>query len=181
MDNNQWLQKIPDRIGNYLAGFADGEGSFNVSLVKREDYVLGWKVVMTFNVSQRDKTVLTLFKRYLGCGRFQYRKDGVWYYIVSNPTSIQEKVIPFFKRFSFFSSTKKTNFSIFSKISEMMMKGEHYNQDGLHNIIKLREKLNIGKGRKRKWELQHYKQSLVENPQRPYARVKYRPKYLNDN
>ena len=156
MENDQWLQNIPPRVGNYLAGFADGEGSFNVSLVKRDDYVLGWKIVMIFNVAQRDQTVLALFKKYLGCGRLQYRKDGVWYYVVSSPKSIQERVIPFFKRFSFFSSTKKTNFSIFCQIAKIMNEGGHYNHDGLRKIIELREKLNIGKGRKRKWELHHY-------------------------
>ena len=174
----QWLKTIPPRIGDYLAGFADGEGSFNVSLIKREDYVLGWRPVMTFNVSQRDKTVLALFKRYLGCGRFQYRADGVWYFIIQNPKSIQERVIPFFKKFSFFSSTKKTNFSIFQQIGKIMANGDHYNQEGLQRIIELREKLNIGKGRKRKYEIADYQQFLAENPQRLYARAKYRPKHL---
>lgn len=175
---NDWLRKIPERVGNYLAGFADGEGSFVVSLVKRDDYVLGWKVVMIFNVSQRDKTVLTLFKRYWGSGRFQYRKDGVWYYIVSNPRAILERVIPFFKRFSFFSSTKKKNFSIFQQIAKIMSENGHYSQEGLQKIIELREILNVGKGRKRKYEMCHYQQWLTENPQRLYAKVKYRPKYL---
>jgi hypothetical protein len=185
MDENnqdtQWLQNIPDRIGDYLAGFADGEGSFVVSLVKRSDYVLGWKPVMIFNVSQRDKTVLVLFKRYLGCGRFQYRKDGVWYYVVSNPRAITERVIPFFKRFSFFSATKKKNFSIFQKVASIMLTGGHYTQEGLNDIIELREQLNVGKGRKRKYEKNHYQQWLAENPQRLYARVKYRPKHLGRN
>src|SRR3989344_4027513 len=139
MTQERWLQDVPERIGHYLAGFADGEGSFNISLVKRDDYILGWKVVMTFNVSQRDKTVLTIFKKYLGCGRFQYRKDGVWYYIVSNPKSIQERVIPFFQRFPFFSSTKKTNFSIFRQIGKIMNDKGHYNHEGLRKIIELRE------------------------------------------
>ena len=174
----KWLDLIPPRVGDYLAGFADGEGSFNVSLIKRDDYVLGWRPVMTFNVSQRDKTVLTLFKRYLRCGRFQYRKDGIWYFVVQNPKSIQERIIPFFKRFSFFSSTKKTNFSIFQQIGKIMATGSHYNQEGLEQIVRLREKLNFGKGRKRKYEIAHYQQSLAENPQRLYARAKYRPKHL---
>jgi hypothetical protein len=178
MMTDDWLRQIPQDVGWYLAGFADGEGSFNVSLVKRSDYVLGWKVVMIFNISQRDKTVLTLCKRYLGCGRFQYRKDGVWYYIVSNPRSIQERVIPFFKRFSFFSSTKKKNFSIFLKIAKLMNDGKQYTQEGLQEIIAVREKLNEGRGRTRKYEMSHYQQWLTENPQRLYARVKYRPKHL---
>jgi len=33
-----WLRKVPQEKGWYLAGFVDGEGSFNVSLRKRNDY-----------------------------------------------------------------------------------------------------------------------------------------------
>ena len=175
---DDWLKNIPERVGNYLAGFADGEGSFIVALTKREDYVLGWKVIMVFNISQRDQTVLNLFKRYLGCGRMQYRKDGVWYFIISNPRAIHERVIPFFKRFSFFSLTKKKNFSVFQQVGKIMVKGGHYTQEGLQKVMELREQLNVGAGRKRKYEISHYKKWLSENPQRLYARVKYRPKHL---
>ena len=31
------LKKISPEIGNYIAGFVDGEGSFNISLKKRDD------------------------------------------------------------------------------------------------------------------------------------------------
>ena len=33
----EWLNKIPDELGYYLAGFVDGEGSFNVSLRQKSD------------------------------------------------------------------------------------------------------------------------------------------------
>ena len=171
-NNSGWLKKISPRIGNYFAGFVDGEGSFNVSMRKRNDHTLGWQIVLTFNVSQRDKTVLVLLKRHLGCGRLQERKDGVWYYVVSNPAAIQERILPLFKKYTFLSSSKKTNFSLFSAIAEMMAKNEHLTQEGMQEIIRLREKLNIGRGRKRKYSLTDYKQSLSENPQRLYARIR---------
>lgn len=163
-------------IGHYLAGFVDGEGSFNVSLRKRDDHTLGWQIILTFNVSQRDKTVLTLLKRHLACGRLQERYDGVWYYVVSNPTAIQEKIIPFFERFPFLSISKKRNFSIFKKIAKMMANNEHLTQKGMKKIVKLRETLNLGRGRKRKYTYHDYAQSLLENPQRLYARVHPRKK-----
>lgn len=176
MSNTNWLKKIPPHIGHYLAGFADGEGSFNVSLRKLDDRTLGWQVVTTFNISQRDKTVLTLFKRHLGCGRLQKRKDGVHYYVVANPTSIEERVVPFFKRFPILSSGKKKNFAIFKKIVKLTAQNEHLNPEGLLRIVELREKLNEGKGRKRKYTIDHYKASLTENPQRLHARARSRRK-----
>ncbi len=73
---------------------------------------------------------------------------------------------------------KKKNFSIFQRVAVIMLEGGHYTQSGLQSIIELREQLNSGKGRKRKYEINHYQQWLAENPQRLYARVKYRPKHL---
>ena len=146
-----WLKQIPERIGWYLAGFCDGEGSFNVSLRKKTDYKVEWQIVLTFNVAQRDITNLALLKRYLGCGRLQYRKDGVHYFVVGNNRSIQEKVIPFFDRFYFFSASKKKNFSLFKSITRLVGEGQHLNPEGLKKIIILRERLNEGRGRKRKY------------------------------
>lgn len=176
MSNDDWLTKISPQIGNYLAGFTDGEGSFNVSLRKREDHTLGWQVKMTFNVSQRDKTVLTLLKRHLGCGSLWERQDGVWYYSVYNPQSIYERVVPFFNRFGFLSSVKKTNFSIFKKIVALTVVNAHLTPEGLAQVVLLRERLNEGRGRKRKYTIEDYQESLTENPQRLYVRVAPRKK-----
>ncbi len=172
--NYSWLKSIPQNIGNYIAGFVDGEGSFNVSLRKREDHSLGWQVILTLNVAQRDKTVLALMKHHLGCGRLQERKDGVWYYVIQNSVIIEKRIIPFFKKYPFLSSNKKKNFSIFSQITNMIFKKEHLSNKGMLKIIELREKLNEGKGRTRKYNLKDYKNSLSENPQRLYARPKPR-------
>ncbi len=171
MQDTSWLTNIPPQIGHYLSGFVDGEGSFNVSLRKRDDHSIGWQVVTTFNVSQRDKTVLVLLKKHLGCGRFQQRKDGVWYFIVSNPTSIEERVIPFFKAFPFLSSSKLKNFLVFKKIVAITSVNGHLTQEGLREVIELRETLNEGRGRTRKYTLDHYQASLAENPQRLHARA----------
>ena len=171
-----WLSNIPPHIGHYLAGFADGEGSFFVTLKKRADHTLGWQVTLIFNVSQRDKTVLALFKRHLGCGTLYQRKDGVWYYYVSNFTAIKEQVIPFFKKYGFLSASKKKNFSIFVKIADILSKSEEITPKELEEIIKLREKINEGRGRKRTYELEDYKNYLAENPQRLYAGITPRRK-----
>ena len=104
---NAWLKYVLPAHGWYLAGFADGEGSFNVSLRRREDHTMQWQVVLTFNVSQKEEYILAMFKKVLGCGRMQSRPDGIYYYVVSNPRSIVERVIPFFKTYTFWSQRKQ--------------------------------------------------------------------------
>jgi len=47
-----------NNLGYFLAGFVEGEGSFNVSLRKKTDYKVSWQVVMSFNVSQKDPSIL---------------------------------------------------------------------------------------------------------------------------
>jgi hypothetical protein len=142
------VKKIPPHIGNYLAGFADGEGSFNFSFRPRPDYQVPWKVSACFNISQRDRVILALFKRHLKCGTMRGRPDGVWYFEVNNLRSIEENVIPFFERFRFLSAKKKNDFHIFKLVVSMMKRGEHLTKEGITRILMLRNEMNEGGKRK---------------------------------
>ena len=135
-------------IGYYLAGFADGEGSFNLSFRPRQDYKSPWKVSLCFNISQKDKVILTLFKRYLGCGTLRSRPDGVWYYEVNNFNAIWEKVIPFFKKYHFLSAKKKRDFSKFCEIAVIIKQEKHLKEDGIRRILEIRRDMNDGGKRK---------------------------------
>ena len=152
---DKWLRQVPIDAGNYIAGFVDGEGSFHVSIRKRNDHRLGWQATLTLNVSQNERTIVAFIKRWIGCGNLQTRKDGVSYYVISNYRAINERVIPFFKRFRFRSEKKKKNFSIFCQIAEMMNRKEHLSEQGFKKLMKLREKLNEDRGRRRKYTVQN--------------------------
>jgi hypothetical protein len=145
------VKRIPERIGYYLAGFTDGEGSFNVSFRPRKDYSVPWKVSVCFNVSQRDKVILALFKHHLKCGTMRQRNDGVWYYEVNNLTAIQENVIPFFEKFRFLSAKKKRDFNKFKKIVAMMDDERHLTEDGIREILEIRRDMNNGGAKRRKY------------------------------
>jgi hypothetical protein len=157
---------IPSEIGWYLAGFTDGEGSFNVSFRPREDYGAPWKVSLCFNISQRDEVILALFKRHLGCGTMRQRADGVWYYEVNNLTAILENVIPFFERFHFLSAKKKRDFAKFVTLSKLLKEGRQRTPEGIKQILAIRSDMNDG-GKRR------YSDEMIlarlENPQRLHA------------
>ena len=148
------MKNIPNDEGNFIAGFTDGEGSFNVSIKKRLDYKESWKLTASFNISQKDRVILAWVKHILGCGTLRERKDGVVYYEVTNIASLHDVIVPFFRKFGFRSAYKKNNFRIFSEIVLMMHKGEHLTKEGFQKILELRENLNPGIGRKRKYTLQ---------------------------
>lgn len=161
------VKRIPPEIGCYLAGFTDGEGSFNVSFRRRRDYTLPWKVSLCFNVSQRDPVILSLFKRHLQCGTMRQRQDGLWYYEVNNLRPIVENVIPFFKKFRFLSAKKKRDFSKFECLAELFQRGRHLTRAGIDEILAIRRTMNDGGNRR-------YSDDDIlaafENPQRLYAR-----------
>ena len=163
MKEEKWLKQIPNHIGWYLSGFADGEGSFNVSLKRDSEYRVRWHIEPSFNVSQRDITILTQFKRHLKVGTLRERKDGVHYYEVRNYRALHKKIIPFFEKYHFFSAVKKKNFSIFRRIVSLMYQGLHTSPRGLKKILMLRERLNKGRGRKRKYSLDDYFNSQTES------------------
>ena len=138
------VRKVPPHIGYYLAGFADGEGSFNVVFRPRSDHRMPWKISLCFNVSQRERVILALFKRYLRCGTLRRRDDGVWYYEVNNFNAIVENVIPFFDRFRFLSAKKKRDFAKFKKIARIIQEGRHTTVEGVREILRVRRDMNDG-------------------------------------
>ena len=153
-DNQQERFQGLASIGYYLSGFVEGEGSFNVSFRKKSDYKVGWQVVLSFNVSQKDITVLRILKDKLSCGIIKQRKrDGLFSYDVTNSVAILNQVIPFFEKYPLLSKSKRDNFLIFKKISNKVGFKDHLTEEGLIEIAKLRESLNKGKGRTRKYTL----------------------------
>jgi len=142
-------RQIPSDLGNYLAGFTDGEGSFNVSFRKRKDYKIPWKISLSFNISQKDPVILSQFKKHLKCGSMRERKDdGIWYYEVTNFNAIQNNVIPFFQRFGFLSAKKKRDFSKFQQIAKLIENKDHLSVEGIKKILKIRKEMNDGGKRK---------------------------------
>lgn len=157
------VKSIEPKIGYYLAGFTDGEGSFNVTFRPREDYKIPWKISLCFNISQKDKVILALFKRHLKCGTLRQRKDEVWYYEVNNFSAIDENVIPFFKKFRFLSAKKKRDFYKFTQIAEIIKSKDHLSMSGIKQILLIRRDMNDGG--KRRYSEKEILKSIEESPE----------------
>lgn len=143
-----------DELAWYLVGFIDGEGSFNVSFRKKSDYKLNWQPVLSFNVSQKDVSLLELLRQRFGCGIIKQRKrDNLFSYDVTKPSDLWTRVIPFFEKYPFMSENKAKNLEIFTQITKLMLEKKHLTKNGLKQIAELRETLNEGKGRTRKYRL----------------------------
>jgi LAGLIDADG endonuclease len=143
-----YFAKIPHDKAYYITGFADGEGSFNTNFRIREDYLLGWKITPVFNISQKERTILALIKRYLQCGTIRPRNDGVWVYEVENRTALHERIVPFFKKFPFLSEKKKKDFRRFQQILDILKRHQSLTYTDIEEILELLDDIESKASRK---------------------------------
>ena len=149
------INKISSADGNYISGFADGEGSFNISFKERDDYKKKVKITASFNISQKDEKILVWIKSVFGCGTLRTRKDGIHYFEVTDVESLTNLVIPFFNRFPLRSGKAET-FNTFCKIVFMMKSKIHLTREGILKIFDMRETIHVGRIRK------HTREQLLE-------------------
>src|SRR3984957_10302721 len=98
-NSSYWLDRIPSDLGNWIAGFVDGEGSFNVPFRRERDRGLPWRVSLSFNVSQIGFELPELLRTTFGVGTVRNRGDGIHYLEVTRPRDLFERVFPFFEQF----------------------------------------------------------------------------------
>ena len=141
--SSSWLDQIPCDLGNWVAGFVDGEGSFNVPIRRERDRGLPWRVSLSFNVSQIGRELPELLRSVFGVGTVRDRGDGVHYFEVTRPRELFERVFPFFERFQL-RSPKQGDLAIFREITELVLSGRHLSTEGIGDILILRSPMNRG-------------------------------------
>ena len=122
--NIHHVNQINRDIAFYISGFSDGEGSFNVFFRKRDDFLIGWEMSPVFNISQKERRILTLFKKHLKCGTIRVCKDHVWVFQVDNKTSLINTIVPFFSKYGFLSDKKKKDYNRFKKLVKIIYQGK---------------------------------------------------------
>ena len=120
--SSDWLDRIPLDLGNWVAGFVDGEGSFNVPLRREHDRGLPWRVSLSFNVSQIGAGAPGLLRSVFGAGTVRGRGDGVFYFEVTKPKELEKRVFPSFERFPW-RTPKQFDLTVFRQITELVKSG----------------------------------------------------------
>lgn len=72
----------------------------------------------------------------------------MWYYEVTRPDHLEERIFPFFERFKL-RGPKAKEFDTFRKITQLVQLGRHLTADGIETIVKLRSPMNRGGKRRR--------------------------------
>jgi hypothetical protein len=171
---SDWLSAIPTDVGNYVAGFVEGEGSFNVPIIREHDRCLPWRITLSFNVSQRGAEMPQFLRKTLGVGRIRGRRDGVFYYEVTRPDQLVERIFPFFGRF-LLRGPKARDLELFKEITRLVRLGRHKSPDGIEEILSIRAPMNRG-GKRRRCDAEIIALLRSGNPQRPYAELPFEAK-----
>lgn len=136
-------------IANWICGFVDGEGCFSVSLIRNKTTGSGWQVFPEFVVTQGEKSrsALETIKNYFECGQIYINRrhdnhtESLLRYCVRSRKDLQERVIPFFRRYPL-RTAKKQDFEKFIKILQQMDRGEHKKFEGLCHIASTIQNMN---------------------------------------
>ena len=174
LSSSDWLEAVPYDLGHYIAGFVEGEGSFNVPIIREHDRLLPWRVTLSFNVSQRGPEMAMLLMDTFGVGRKRGRGDGVFYFEVTKPDHLEERVFSFFDRFRL-RGPKALDFEVFKEITKLVQLGRHRCADGIEEILVLRSPMNRG-GKRRRTDDEIIELLRAKNPQRPYAELPFEAK-----
>jgi hypothetical protein len=124
----------------WISGFTSAEGCFLVGIKPSNTISIGYQTFLRFKITQhiRDKLLITNIINYLGCGRLRESKDVKFLDIdVQKFSDIQDKIIPFFNKYSLL-GVKALDFSDFTLIASLMKDKDHLNQEGLDKIRKIK-------------------------------------------
>ena len=76
-------------------------------------------------------------------GTVRGRGDGVYYFEVTRPAELEERVFPFFERFPL-RGPKKRDLKIFTEITKLVRSDRHLSPTGVGLILQMRSPMNRG-------------------------------------
>lgn len=134
----------------YITGLVEGEGCFCVSISRHKTNKIGLEVRPMFEIEMviEDKPLLARIKEYFRCGRIydlNYERYG-WRphvkYAVKSQKEIEERIIPFFRKYSLVGKKRK-DFAYFCKAFEIIKERKHLTKEGIAKLSRIRSKMNL--------------------------------------
>jgi len=141
------LVEKPKIIDPYwFAGFVEAEGCFLVYVHESSSHKIGYQARLRFSIGlhSRDELLLKSLVVFLGCGKYTKRSEFVGDFIVGDFTDINDKVIPFFKKYPL-KGAKLKDFDDFCKVADIMKVNGHLTESGLEQIRLIKSGMNRGR------------------------------------
>jgi hypothetical protein len=131
-----------DAINYWVAGFIEGEGSFNVAFKLRPDLRMGFDISPEISVTQLDTglDVLKLVKKTLkNIGsdlKLKEKNSQVLVYKITNLNELVDTAIPFLLKYNVFSA-RKAELNVVKSVCQMKKQKLHLTVSGMTKIIDL--------------------------------------------
>ena len=128
----------------WIAGFSTGESNFFIAINKSKttDNIYA---SLRFSIAQdlRDVDLLESFVDFFKCGYVvRYEKRSIAEFVVTRIDDIINHVIPFFEEYNI-AGSKYSNYCTFKIAAFMVKNKEHLKDDGLKEILLLKNKMGI--------------------------------------
>lgn len=134
------------QIINYwwLTGFVDGEGCFQINMLKNKEIKIGWEIRLVFSIGlhEKDKALLDQIQKLFGVGKVSRQGAKSVQFRVLSIKEIKI-IIEHFTKYPLITK-KRADFEIFKKAYEIIINKEHLKPEGLSLIVALKANLNLG-------------------------------------
>ena len=134
------MELTPD----WVVGFTDGKGCFQVSVVPNPKTSIGYQVIPEFIIVQQERDIQILYalKRFFRCGIIRRNHGDRWVFRVRKLSCLKE-VCDFFTRHPL-KTKKNIDLIRFRRIITKMDEGLHLTPEGLLDIIQIALRMNTG-------------------------------------
>nr|QKY64105.1 putative LAGLIDADG endonuclease [Eudorina cylindrica] len=103
------LKKNKQLFLEWLVGMVDGDGTFSITPNRHND---SWQFCFKIALHAKDKQLLALIKKQLGCGSITYGGKNIWQFRVRNQSQLLNIIVPIFLKYPL--HTRKTyHFELF--------------------------------------------------------------------
>jgi hypothetical protein len=127
---------------NFVSGFVDAEGCFHISIVDRAGSTTkSIRAMFQISLHKKDKALLDLIRNYFGVGKVIRRKDGAFYYRVSQIKDLL-LVLAHFDKYPLLTQ-KGVDLALFKQAVDKMSRKEHLTPEGLQEIVNLKASMNF--------------------------------------
>jgi LAGLIDADG endonuclease len=127
---------------------------------RRDHRARSFRISAAFNVSQRDRVPLDLFRESLGCGTLRQAGNGGWYWEVNRLSDLTGRIVPFFDRFPIVGE-KAQDYRLWKEAVLLLSAGRLGDQD-YRQVLALRERMN--RGGKRRYRMDGILRDYTPSP-----------------
>lgn len=132
---------IPSLNDAWLSGFTDAEGTFNVSIVKRDNTVTGYRVSLRFILDQKFAiSLLTHIQTLFGYGSVIQRSENMYRYYCNTFIGLSP-ICSYFSSYPL-KTKKATSLLNWLKVYSMVTNGEHLTHEGLQMVRNTKRTIN---------------------------------------